>query len=220
MKADLVLARRTLVLGAAALGASGLLSACDGANGAGAAPGDMALGPEDARVTLIEYASVTCPHCREFHETVMVPLKADYIDAGKLRFIFREFPTPPAQVALAGFQLARCGGADAAQYFNRIDALFSQQSNIIMAMQATGAEGVREKLIEIGAATGLSADQVTACISDEAGAQRVRETVDSGRAQFNITGTPTLILNGEKLSDPEMFTYEGLSARIDSLLAE
>jgi protein-disulfide isomerase len=209
--------RRKLFLGASALALLGL-SACDGANGqAGANPDDMALGDANAPVTLIEYASVTCSHCRDFHETVWGPLKTNYINTGKVRFVFREFPTPPAQVAVAGFQVARCGGASSEQYFTRVGVLFEQQRAIF----ASGSmEGVRQKLVEIGAGAGLSEQQVMECITDEAGADRIRRTVEAANRDFEITGTPTLILNGEKLTGADAVTYEGLSRLIDAAIAE
>src|SRR5262245_20812558 len=87
------------------------LAACQnkGGGAAGEAAGDMAIGDPKAPVQLIEYASVTCPHCREFHDRTWAKLKANYIDTGKVRFIFREFPTAPEELAVAGFQVARCG---------------------------------------------------------------------------------------------------------------
>jgi protein-disulfide isomerase len=203
--------RRGLIGGALAL----VLAACNG-GAAGPSPDDMALGAENAPVTIIEYASVTCPHCATFHEEVWDRLKETYIDTGRVRFIFREYPTAPAPVAVAGFQLARCGGATPEQYFLRIGELFRQQQ----AMFAAGTmDGVRQKLIEIGAAAGLSQDQVLQCVSDEAGAERVRRTVEAGNRQFNITGTPTLIVNGQKADDPSIVTWEGLSRRIEAELA-
>lgn len=208
--------RRQLILGVSALA----LAACSGGNGGGAAgngpgPDDMVLGSPNARVTLIEYASATCPHCAHFHETVWDQLKTNYIDTGKVRFIFREYPTPPEAVAVAGFQLARCGGATPEQYFARLGELFRQQQ----AMFASGTmDGVRAKLLEIGASSGLSEQQVTQCISDDAGPDRIRRLEDGSR-QFNVTGTPTLILNGQKLDDPRAVTYEGLSQMIDQALA-
>jgi protein-disulfide isomerase len=211
-----VLGRRQLVLGASALA----LTACGGSGGSGASntaasPDDMVLGSPTARATLIEYASAACPHCAHFHETVWDQLKANYIDTGKVRFIFREYLTPPPAVALAGFQLARCGGATPEQYFARLGEVFRQQQ----AMFASGSmEGVRAKLLEIGASSGLSEDQVIQCIADSAGAERIRR-IEQGSQQFNVTGTPTLILNGQKLEDPRAVTYEGLSQMIDQALA-
>lgn len=207
----LIQRRAILVLGAAALAA-----ACQ-RNAAGASDAaDMAIGAANAPATLIEYASSTCPHCAEFHRTVWDQLKANYIDTGKLRFVFREFPTPPPQVAVAMFQLARCGGATPEQYLARLGVLFDQQQQIF----AGGTiEGVRGKLVEIGQQAGLSEQQVMDCINDEAGAERIRRTVEAGQSQFNITGTPTLILNGRKLEDPAVLTYEGLSRAIDAAIA-
>jgi protein-disulfide isomerase len=203
--------RRSLLLGAAS---AGLLTACDGANGqAGGSPDDMSLGVANAPVTLIEYASTTCPHCREFHETVWPTLKANYVDTGRVRFIFREFPTPPPQIAVAGFQLARCGGATPEQYFARVGVLFEQQQAIF----ATGSmEGVRQKLVEIGAGAGLSEQQVMDCITDQAGAERIRRTVDAGMNEFNITGTPMFVLNGQKIEDPAFVTVEGMTRILDA----
>ncbi len=202
--------RRKLILGAALI-----LAGCGGKSGAASSAADMAIGAEDAPATLIEYASVTCSHCAEFHEAVWDELKANYIDTGKLRFIFREFPTAPAQVAVAGFQVARCGGATPEQYLERVGALFGQQD----AMFASGSmAGMRDVLLRVGAAAGLSEDAVLACINDPAGATRIREVVDSGQAEYNITGTPTLILNGTKLEDPSAMTYAGLSRMIDAAI--
>ena len=90
--------------------------------------GEQSLGKDDAPVTIIEYASMTCPHCAHFHETVYPELKKRYIDTGKVRFIFREFPLDP--LAAAGFMLARCGGKD--KYFPMIETLFAQQKDWVV----------------------------------------------------------------------------------------
>ncbi len=208
--------RRNLLLGASVLALGGL-AACGGANGqASASPDDMGIGAADAPLTLIEYASVTCSHCRQFHETVWAELKANYIDTGKVRFIFREYPTAPAQIAVAGFQIARCGGASPEQYLTRVGVLFEQQQAIF----ASGTmEGVRQKFVEIGAGAGLSEPQVMECISDPTGAERIRRTVENAERDFEISGTPTFILNGEKLTDPSIMTYDGMSRALDAAIA-
>ena len=208
--------RRNLLLGASALALGGL-AGCGGANGqASASPDDMGIGDANAPVTLIEYASVTCSHCRDFHEAVWPDLKANYIDTGKIRFIFREYPTAPPAVAVAGFQVARCGGATPEQYLTRVGVLFDQQQAIF----ASGTmEGVRQKFVEIGAGAGLSEAQVMECISDPTGAERIRRTVETAEREFAISGTPTFILNGEKLTDPSVTTYEGLSRALDAAIA-
>jgi protein-disulfide isomerase len=208
--------RRTLLLSVGAL-ALGTVAGCNSGSGGNAVTeDDVVLGQPNAPVTLIEYASSTCPHCADFHEHVFEELKTNYIDTGKVRYVFREYPTAPPQVAVAGFQLARCGGASPEQYFIRLGELFRQQQAIF----ATGTmEGVRQKFIEIGGAAGLSQDQVMQCITDEGGAERIRRIVEAGNRDFQITGTPTFVLNGRKVEDPSVVTYEGLSRLIEAELA-
>jgi len=207
---------RRFILGAAALALVGLTGCNNAGGGAGVGADDMALGAENAPVTLIEYASTTCPHCASFHEEVFEQLKTNYIDTGRVRYVFREYPTAPAPVAVAGFQLARCNAASPEQYFIRLGEIFRQQQAIF----ATGTmEGVRGKFVEIGAAAGLSEEQVMACITDEEGAERIRRIVEAGNRDFNITGTPTFVINGEKVEDPSVVTYEGLSRLLDQAAA-
>lgn len=202
--------RRSVVFGAAALAVS-LLTACNGGGGGAISGDDMTLGVENAPITLIEYASATCPHCATFHEEAFEQLKTNYIDTGRVRYVFREYPTAPAPVAVAAFQLARCGGASEEQYFARLGEIFRQQQ----AMFASGSmEGVRNKLIEIGNAAGLTTEQVTQCISDEAGAERIRRIVDQGNREFSISGTPTFIINGEKVEG--IGNYETLSRALEA----
>lgn len=208
--------RRGLLLGASALALAGTLAACNG-GGSGAAinADDIVLGAENAPVTMIEYASATCGHCAAFHEAVWDQLKTTYIDTGKVRFVFREFPTAPAPVAVAGFQLARCGGASNEQYFARLGEIFRQQQAIFAAGTM---EGIRQKFIEIGAAAGLSPEQVNQCITDEEGGERARRIVE-GASAFNVTGTPTIVINGQKIEDPSVMTWEGLSRILEAELA-
>jgi protein-disulfide isomerase len=214
--------RRTLLLGASALalaGTSATLAACNNSHGGTAiSEDDVVLGQANAPVTLIEYASAVCPHCAHFHAEVFDQLKEHYIDTGKVRYVFREFPTEPAAIAVAGFQLARCGGATPEQYFARLGEIFRQRLSGALFASGTN-EGVRQKFFEIGAASGLSQDQVTQCISDQAGAERIRRIVEAGNRDFHIEGTPTLVLNGRVLNDPSALTFAGLSRLIDAELA-
>lgn len=206
--------RRVLaIFGAAFL----LVSACSPAGGAQKLgkyedASDMAIGNVKAPLTLIEYASVTCVHCRQFHDTVYEQLKTNYIDTGKVRFVFREMLTAPPEVAAAGFQLARCGGASAEQYMNRISALFDQQNAVFQSLQQGQA---RQVLLQTARASGLSEEQFQACITDEKGYERIRETAKQAEERYQVTGTPTLVLNGKKL-EPEALTYEGLSKILDT----
>ena len=209
--------RRGFVLGAAAL-SSVLATGCGGGSGGGGVSADdMALGSADAPVTIIEYASVTCPLCKEFHDTVWPELKTNYIDTGKARFIFREYPAHYPQVATAGFQVARCGGVNTEQYFQRIDVLFNEQERITPPGPLNLANA-REALVNVGAAIGLSRDEVLECVRDEDGAARIRETMKVGEDSFGITGTPTFILNGRKVTDFNVYEYSAFARAIDDAI--
>jgi len=198
--------RRELILAASALA----LGACNGGSPGGAAEGEMVLGNANAQVTLVEYASSTCPHCAEFHEATWDQLKTNYIDTNRIRFVFREFPTAPAPVAVAGFQVARCGGASSEQYFTRLGEIFRTQRSLF---ESIPADGGRQYFVSLGQAAGLTEQQVLDCISDETGAERVRGMVDAG-TQDGVTGTPTFLINGTKFEEAP--TYENLSRALDA----
>lgn len=203
-----VIGRRNLML---SVGAAALLGACGGGSGgAGLTEDDVVLGEADAPVTMIEYASTTCPHCATLHGLIWDQLKANYIDTGRVRFVFREFPTPPEAVAVAGFQIARCGGATPDQYFVRVSEIFRQQQ----AMFSSGSmEGVRRRLLDIGTATGLSETQIEECINDPQGGARIRRILESSRAH-NVNATPTIVINGRNYDGA--LTWEGISAALDA----
>ncbi|HMP61919.1 MAG TPA: thioredoxin domain-containing protein, partial [Phenylobacterium sp.] len=126
--------RRFLI---AAAGAAALaLGACSGQSAAGAAEGDMTLGDPNAPVKMIEYASLSCVHCATFNNDVFPTLKTKYIDTGKVHYTFREFLTPPVEVAAAGFLLARCAGED--RYFEVVDAIFHSQREMFTSGDIRG----------------------------------------------------------------------------------
>jgi len=199
---------RRAALTAAALASMAALAGCSGGGGA-SAEGDMALGAaEGAKVTVVEYASVTCGHCAAWQEQVWPAFKAKYIDSSKIRYVFREFPTPPQDIAVAGFLIARCAGED--KYFDVVHE--------IMASQREWQAGVppRDTLIRVAAGAGLNQDQFAKCVQDpeaiKAMDARIRAGVDAG-----VTGTPTFVVNGQKVVDSSL---EGLSAAIDAELAK
>lgn len=205
--------RRNLIIGVSALALMGCQQGLS-ADANSRDPSDMELGDPNARVRVVEYASLTCPHCAAFHKDVWPQLKANYVDTGKIRFAFREFPTPPQEVAVAGFQLARCNGADATRYFAMIDVLFDQQQAIFQAMEK-GA--LREELVRIGQAAGISEQQFETCVSDPEAATRIKATTDKALA-LKVTGTPAFFIDGA-LQGPDALTYEGLAKLIDAKLA-
>jgi protein-disulfide isomerase len=205
--------RRRVVFVAAAAA----LAACGSKSGA-ATTEDMALGPADAKVTVIEYASLMCSHCREFHDTIWPELKKNYVDTGKIRFVLRELPTGPRNFAIASFQIARCAsGGDSQAYFQAVDAFFHQQPQIFEAAQ--GGQG-RAKLLEIAKGLGMSEDAFNQCIQDPAGGERVAASEKRAADEFKVTGTPTLILNGELIPQtPENpYTYARVAAAIEAAL--
>ncbi|MDR3509738.1 MAG: DsbA family protein [Caulobacteraceae bacterium] len=194
--------RRLLVLAATAvIGLSSLgLAGCDklfGQKGAVTAD-DMSLGAPTAKVTVIEYASASCPHCARFNNEVFPALKAKYIDTNKIHYVFREFLTPPEQVAAAGFLTARCAGKD--KYFSVLDAIFRGQE----AMYQSG--DYRGSLLRIAQSAGMSEAQFTACISDEKSLTALNDRIQKFSKMDNITGTPTFIVNGKKLDGEQSLT--------------
>ena len=176
---------------------------------------DMAIGAAHAPIEIIEYASLACPHCAAWHAAVWDQLKANYIDTGKVRFVLREFPTAaPADIVLAEFQVARCGGASAADYFDRVAIMMAAQQTIFSVRTR---EGIREQLVAMGARFGLTEPQVMACINDEAGAERFSRS--TARGEQDITGTPSLFINGVRMDNPaDWENYPALAQTLDAKL--
>ena len=175
----------------------------------------MTLGSPNARVHLAEYASATCPHCAHFHETNWAALKANYIDTGRVRYTLREMLTPPPAVALGMFQVARCNGANAEEYFRRLGILFERREAII----ATGSMArVRDALFAVGAEWGLSNEQVWATLTDQTGQDRVMRLIEEASAR-GVTVTPTFYLNGQKIEDQGFLSPDGMQRILDAALA-
>jgi protein-disulfide isomerase len=166
---------------------------------------EKALGKEDAPVTIVEYASMTCPHCAHFHETTLPELKKKYIDTGKVRLVFREFPFDPR--AEAGFMLARCSNDN---YFAMVDVLFKQQQS-----WAT-VDDAKEALLQISKLAGFSQESFEACLTDQKLLENVRAVRERGSKDFGVDSTPTFFINGNKY--PGAMTIEQVSAIIDDML--
>jgi protein-disulfide isomerase len=168
---------------------------------------DMALGPADASVTIIEYASLTCPHCTAFNREVFPRIKSEYIDTGKVRYIFREFPRDPKDAA--GAMLARgIAGDDCAKYFAVVDVLFRQQNEFL--------EKTTETLTRIGRQAGLSQQAVEACLRDQALLDKLTADRKFAVEVLKIPGTPTFFINGEMIDGVP--PYEEFDKRIKALL--
>ena len=178
----------------------------------GAVPGDRTLGSAKAPITVIEYAAPMCPHCAHFNEEVIPLLKTNYIDTGKVFYIFRVFPIGPADIPAEA--IARCQPAD--NYFQFIDLLFRNQAKWD---PENGVTDVHGGLIAVGRIAGMSAEQVDACMNNEDEKKRVVAVGQDGSTRYGITGTPTLIINGEVQQAGGM-AWTDLKAKLDSLLAK
>ena len=148
------------------------------------------VGNPDAPVTVVEYASLTCSHCADFHTTTFPELKAKYIDTGKVHFIFREMPFDP--VATAGFMLARCMPEQA--YFPTVSALFETQKS--WAFSQDPAAGLRA----IAKQAGMSDAAFEKCLTDNELAAKVQASSTYANEQLGVTATPTFFVNGKKVS--------------------
>ncbi len=153
------------------------------------APADMemALGRVDAPVTIIEYASLSCSHCAKFHEQTLPTLQKKYIDTGKVRLVFREFPLE--KTAFWASIMARCAGTK--RYFAFVDVFFEKQQSWY------SAENPFEALLKIARLGGLSASAVKACSEDKALGDGILQTRLDGEHQHEVTSTPSFVIDGK-----------------------
>jgi protein-disulfide isomerase len=183
--------------------------------------GGFVMGNPKAKVTLVEYGSLTCPHCRHFAETALKPLTADYIRTGKVRFEFRNY-------ILNGYDLsasviARCGGAS--RFFPAAESFFATQDSWIDRIRKTPRDRLEsvEKLPEskklaamaeiggfktIGAAKGITAAAADKCLADPAAAKRLVEMTDAAQSKYGVNGTPTFFVNGERVNGADWASVE------------
>ncbi|WP_113132853.1 DsbA family protein [Hyphomicrobiales bacterium] len=171
----------------------------------GALP-EMALGEANAPVTIVEYMSMTCPHCAAFHNNTFEAIKTKYIDSGKVRFIVREFPFDPR--AAAAFMLARC--APEGQYFPMVSMLFKQQQ------QWAAAQNGRDALLQMSKLAGFTQESFEACLTNQKLLDDVNSVMQRGAKDFGVQSTPTFFVNGEHYSGD--MSVDVMSALIDSKL--
>lgn len=171
---------------------------------------DMRLGNPDAKVTLIEYASYTCPHCANFHTNVFGDLKKDYIDTGKINFVYREVYFD--RYGLWASMLARCGGE--MRYFGIHDILYATQQEWAASGDANVVVG---NLKKIGLKTGMDAATIDACMQDATTAQALIDHYEANMKEYDITGTPSLVINGSVEGN---MSYADLKSRLDAELAK
>jgi protein-disulfide isomerase len=168
--------------------------------------GDMAIGDEKAPVTIIEYASMTCPHCAHFAEATYPDLKKRYIDTGKVRFIFREFPLD--QLAAAGFMLARCAsqsgvkapgptvaaaGGPSEKYFAMVETLFAKQREWVVQKPL-------QPLFNIAKQAGFSEQSFNECLKNQQVLDGIEEVRQKAVKTFKVQSTPTFFINGKRVA--------------------
>jgi protein-disulfide isomerase len=170
--------------------------------------GDVVLGDESAPVTVIEYASFTCPHCANFHINTWPRFKAEYIDTGKVRFILREVYFD--RYGLWASMVARCGGADA--FYPMADQFLKKQN----VWAKVAPELIGGEIQKIGRLNGLSAEQLNACLADQEYAKALVEAYQTNAAADDVKATPTFIIEGEK-ADGNL-PFEELAALVDAKL--
>jgi len=185
-----MLSRRPFIAGALAAAAG--LAASAAVAAPATLPGDMTMGSPKAKIEVIEYASLSCPHCAHFNETIFPSLKAKYIDTGKVRYTLKEMLTEPATVAAAGFLIARCAGPD--KYFKVVDEVFRSQPR-------WQPGSIKPVLQEIAAANGVDAAKFDACLQDQAAIAAVTARAQRASEQDGVNSTPTLFVNGQRLAD-------------------
>lgn len=199
-----MLSRRLLI--AAAAIASLSLAGCNKGGAGGASAGDMSLGPADAKVQVLEYASASCSHCARFNNTVFPAFKAKYIDTGKVHYTLKEFLTPPEEVAAAGFLMARCAGKD--KYFTVLDAIYKNQAEMFQTQDYRGV------LLRIAQSAGMTEDQFNKCVSDPEALKALNARVQKAINDDKISGTPTFVVNGKQVA-----TGEVTLAQLDAAIA-
>lgn len=167
---------------------------------------DMVYGKADAPVTIVEYASLTCSHCADFAVNTLPTIKEKYIDTGKARLIFREFPFDPR--ATAAFMLARCAPED--RYFPMVEVFFKQQQ------QWAGAADGEAALLQIAKLAGFTQESFKACLTNQQVLGDVNATMERGSTEFGVNATPTFFINGQKYAGA--LSVDEMSAIIDKLL--
>ena len=173
---------------------------------------DRRLGSPKAPLLVVEYAAPTCPHCAHFDTDIFPQFKQNYIETGKVYYVFRVFPLSSVDVAAEA--MARCLPAD--NYFQFIDLLFRNQSK--WDPDGYQIPDVHAALVQMGRIAGMSAEQVDRCINDQAAQQRITKVGEDANKRYGINGTPSFVINGQ-IHGPFQ-NYQELKDYIDPLLAK
>jgi len=169
--------------------------------------GDVMIGSDKAPVTIIEYASMTCPHCAHFEETTLPELKKRYIDTGKVRYVMREFPLDA--LAAAGFMLARCAGPD--KYESVVETLFAKQPDWVIQQPIP-------PLMAIAKQFGFTEESFNACLANQKVLDDIQAVRDHAVNKLGVNSTPTFFINGKRLVGD--LSIEAMAKEIDPYLKE
>lgn len=151
---------------------------------------DNILGKADAPVTVVEYSSLTCPHCANFHQMTVPDLKEKYVKTGKVRYVIREFPLD--QLAFAAAAIARCAGKD--KYFPFVTALYKNQQT-----WAQGEGSAAQRLFDMAKQVGFTKDSFNACLGNKDVIDHIQQSRKTGSEDYGVNSTPTIFVNGKKL---------------------
>ena len=183
------------------------LASCQKLGSSAVTSEDMSMGSPTAKVTMVEYASVSCPHCARFDMEVFPAFKTKYIDTGQVRYVAREALTGDPAIAAAGFLTARCAGKD--KYFQVVDAIYHSQQEMFTTGQPHAV------LLNIARSAGLTDSQFENCIKDETALNALNARWEKYVREDKINGTPTFVINGKVYDKGEMSLPE-----LDAAVAE
>lgn len=169
---------------------------------------DEIMGDQNAPVTLLEYASMTCPHCKSFHEQIMPAIKKNYIDTGKVKYILRPFPFDGDRRGEAAFMLAKCAPNNS--YYPMLDALFSTQK------AWGGRSNPVPELLRISKLSGMTEDDFKTCLGDQELLSKMIEGRNLAVRKFKVQATPTVFIDNERYTQPN--TVKDLSEALDGAL--
>jgi protein-disulfide isomerase len=175
---------------------------------------DMTIGNPKAKVVFIEYAAPVCPHCARFNADIMPQIRKNYIDSGKVFYVFRIFPLAPADGVAE--KLARC--LPKAKYFPFMDQVFKNQQSWDPEY-GLSTDQQRQGLLVQARGAGMSEEQFNACIADTKRDDIINKVAADGTAKYNITGTPTLVVNGTVVSPGTVPTLDQMRGFLDAALA-
>ncbi len=169
---------------------------------------DRVMGKADAPITIVEYASTTCPHCAVFHHETLPKLKAEWIDTGRAKLIYRDFPTGPKALSVGASMIAHCAGPE--RYFPLLGLIMDKQS------QWAGNSNPLGELKKLAKLAGMGEDKVDACLKDQDLANAIEARAMEGYKKLGVESTPSILING-KLVPGGGVSYDTLNKALQAV---